>query len=47
MQQAGNKKALVRDLWKHENQGVWAVGFLGKRVEAHAVRFITVTPYGA
>lgn len=44
---AGNKNALVRDLWKHENQGVWSVGFLGKRVEAHAVRFITVTPYGA
>ncbi len=47
VKQAGNKSALVRDLWKHENQGVWSVGFLGKRVEAHAVRFITVTPYSA
>jgi hypothetical protein len=42
--QAMSKKALVRDLWLHEDQGVWAAGYMGKAVAPHAVRFLIATP---
>lgn len=42
--QTSKNNAVIRDLWKHMNEGKFSFGYRGKAVAPHAVRFLTVTP---